>query len=361
VPARRAVLSLSEPSDVPAAWVAELARGEDLTAAAVDALALRLGRDPLEFRTAWRAKTAADRARFWDGVHPDPPTPILQTLADLADIDGSAAAAVMQSVQAADPYPALRDLTALVSAAPCPAVLFVPPGATAPATWLADIAAGATAWVTGVPAVPTALAVPPAAWAAYLSAAPESRAKAVLREGEIQVPVHDPADVARVLAGAGLGPEAAPTAAVLAADGATDELVAAAVEMIRANVAPAADPQADDRARSSAERFLFELLESIPDTAGRFELNGTLDFRFGPRPAEVDLLARADRVAVEVDGYFHFRGPADYRRDRDKDYELQRRGYLVLRFLADDVVRRVEHVRDRIREALNPVPREVPP
>ena len=36
-------------------------------------------------------------------------------------------------------------------------------------------------------------------------------------------------------------------------------------------------------------------------------------------------------------------------------HELQRRGYLVLRFLADDVIRRIELVRDRILEALNPV------
>src|SRR5262245_17880739 len=48
------------------------------------------------------------------------------------------------------------------------------------------------------------------------------------------------------------------------------------------------------------------LFRSLPETAGRFELNATLDFRFGSRPAEVDLLCREPRIALEIDGYFHF-------------------------------------------------------
>ena len=86
---------------------------------------------------------------------------------------------------------------------------------------------------------------------------------------------------------------------------------------------------------------------------GRFELNAALDFPFGPRRAEVDLLCRSPRIAVEVDGYFHFRAPDGYRRDRAKDWELQRRGYLVLRFLAEDVIANIEMIRDRILDALN--------
>ncbi|MEI7892742.1 MAG: hypothetical protein WCI05_06600 [Myxococcales bacterium] len=45
--------------------------------------------------------------------------------------------------------------------------------------------------------------------------------------------------------------------------------------------------------------------------------------------AEVDLLAQELRIAVEIDGYYHFQGQAPYRRDRRKDFELQHRGYLV--------------------------------
>ena len=68
-------------------------------------------------------------------------------------------------------------------------------------------------------------------------------------------------------------------------------------------------PDDDDDARSAAERFLFERLESVAETAGLFELNATLDFYFGSnRWIEVDLAARSLKLAIEVDGYHHFHG-----------------------------------------------------
>ncbi len=69
------------------------------------------------------------------------------------------------------------------------------------------------------------------------------------------------------------------------------------------------DPEIVDRARSAAERFLFDLLGDLPETAGLFELNARLGFCFGPMPAEVDLLAGTLRLAVEIDGFHHFRDP----------------------------------------------------
>ena len=109
----------------------------------------------------------------------------------------------------------------------------------------------------------------------------------------------------------------------------------------------------DDPARSAAERFLFEKLESIPETAGLFELNGTLDFRFGPTHwIEVDLVARSIKLAIEIDGYHHFQDPVAYRRDRRKDLELQKHGYLVVRVLADDVVERFDDVKNTVLEAV---------
>ena len=352
------VVTLTNPADAPAAWVAELARRTDLPAAAVDAVADRVGRDRAEFRVGWRGKTAADRARFWDATAGSA-SPAVRALAELAAAESPPAPAVVAAaVLTPDPFDAVRELASLVPPATVPALLFSPPTGANPTTWLNDVAAGAAAWATRLPALPEAVAVTGPVWESYHAGAPESRARAILREGVIEVQVRGLEEVAGVLTAAGLGAEVRAVGAILAAGGATDELVAAAADVARATAEPPADPAADDRARSAAERFLFELLESIPDTAGRVELNGALDFRFGPRAAEVDLLARADRVAVEVDGYFHFRGPNDYRRDRDKDYELQRRGYFVLRFLADDVVRRVELVRDRILEALTPRTRE---
>jgi very-short-patch-repair endonuclease len=99
-----------------------------------------------------------------------------------------------------------------------------------------------------------------------------------------------------------------------------------------------------DKARSMAERLLYELLQAEPSTRDRFELNGQMAFRFGTRAAEVDLVSVAYKLAVEVDGYHHFLGEGPYRRDRRKDLLLQQHGFLVARFLATDVVDQGEQV-----------------
>ena len=91
----------------------------------------------------------------------------------------------------------------------------------------------------------------------------------------------------------------------------------------------------------------------MPETAGLFELNATLDFPFGAgRPIEIDLLARSIKLVIEIDGYYHFQDPEAYRRDRRKDLELQKRGYLVLRILADDVVERLEELLETAQSAV---------
>ena len=213
-------------------------------------------------------------------------------------------------------------------------------------------------WATSVPAVPVAVVVPSAVWGDFLTGAPESRAKALLREGELAVTAIDPATVERTLSEAGAAGSAVTALAAIGPDAA---LVESAVGVVRATAAPPPTLADDDRARSAAERFLFAFLESLPETAGRFELNASLDFPFGPRPAEVDLLCRASRIAIELDGYFHFLAPDGYRRDRTKDWELQRRGYLVLRFLAEDVFPRLEMIRDRILDALTVTPHGAQP
>lgn len=92
-------------------------------------------------------------------------------------------------------------------------------------------------------------------------------------------------------------------------------------------------------ARSAAEAALFEALEATRATAGRFEPNGKLSVMFGSQAAEVDLLARRDRIAIEIDGYHHFTDPECYRRDRRKDLLLQTQGLLVIRLLAEDILR----------------------
>ena len=108
-----------------------------------------------------------------------------------------------------------------------------------------------------------------------------------------------------------------------------------------------------DGARSAVERFLFKFLDGLPRTKGLFALNGRLDIPFGPNPfMEVDLLCVERKLAVEIDGAFHFDDAERYRRDRRKDYLLQKNGYLVMRFLADDVTHRLPRVIDDIHAAL---------
>jgi very-short-patch-repair endonuclease len=58
------------------------------------------------------------------------------------------------------------------------------------------------------------------------------------------------------------------------------------------------------------------------------------------------------RVAVELDGGQHLGDPAAYRRDRRKDQLLQENGYLVLRFLAEDVGKELDMVLDAILRAI---------
>jgi very-short-patch-repair endonuclease len=84
-------------------------------------------------------------------------------------------------------------------------------------------------------------------------------------------------------------------------------------------------------------------------TKGRFTLNAVLPIPFdGQGNLEVDLLCADARVAVELDGAQHLGDPIAYRRDRRKDQLLQENGYLVLRFLAEDVGRNLDMVLDAI-------------
>jgi hypothetical protein len=149
------------------------------------------------------------------------------------------------------------------------------------------------------------------------------------------------------LAAAGEQEHAQPVAQLLAHHGADELVLDAAVQLVQATRTAAAPEQA----RSAAERFLYEFLQLLPETAGRWELNASLDVLFGSRPMEVDLLERSRRLVVEIDGYYHFRDSDHYRRDRTKDFLLQKHGYVVLRFLAEDVLCHLEQVRDRILEA----------
>jgi hypothetical protein len=328
-------------------WVGSVAEQVDLPVAAVLSLARRADRDPDEFLAAWRVKTPMDREHLWNAFVPEENDDLLRAMAALA-IERISPSTIASSLCSLGER-IVPMIVRFVPSATWPAVLFVA-GSTSE---LSAVATEAASWALRVPSVPIAVAVPSTSWAEYLAAAADSRTKALLRQGELAVPVLDAATVEQGLTEAGAGASAA---AVLAANGADTALVESAVALVRATAAAPHSEADDNRARSTAEQFLFEFLESVPETAGRFELNVTLDFRFGARAAEVDLLCREPPIALEIDGYFHFRDDAGYRRDRAKDWELQRRGYLVLRFLAEDVIPQLEVLRDRILDAMAHTP-----
>jgi len=113
------------------------------------------------------------------------------------------------------------------------------------------------------------------------------------------------------------------------------------------------DAKGADRARSATEAFLYRRLETLPEAAGRFRLNAELPIAFdGWGRMEVDLLCEESRVAIELDGGQHLADAEAYRRDRRKDLLLQENGYLVLRFLAEDVGKHLDEVLDAILRAL---------
>jgi very-short-patch-repair endonuclease len=156
--------------------------------------------------------------------------------------------------------------------------------------------------VVRAPTLPVCIVADATEHERYLREAPESRWKALAREGSIR-------------AGAG---------------------------QARTRTQPiptyAPPPAEAALARSAAEKYLFDRLEENAPTAGLFRLHDELD------GMEIDLLSRVRRVAIEVDAYHQVSDPATYRRDRRKDVALQQRGYLVLRFLAEDVSERLDEV-----------------
>lgn len=118
--------------------------------------------------------------------------------------------------------------------------------------------------------------------------------------------------------------------------------------------APRADAEGTARARSASEAFLFRRLETLAATRGRFRLNASLPIPFDNQGGmEVDLLDEGSKLAIEIDGPQHLGDAVSYRRDRRKDALLQENGYLVLRFLADDIGRDLDATLDAILRGIS--------
>jgi hypothetical protein len=196
---------------------------------------------------------------------------------------------------------------------------------------------------------PVAVVVEQAHLRAWLAGTPPSRARTMVREGLVYL--KDPAADVGVAGLDTLDPKA-----WLYRQNLPAEVLAHFDEAARAVTQSKQEPSREnqDRARSAAERFLFGVLEAMPDTSGLFELNGNVEgIEFGPSgTAEIDLLSRRLRIALEVDGYYHFQEPERYRRDRRKDLALQKKQFLVVRCLAADVVERLEDILSTLRASV---------
>ena len=119
-------------------------------------------------------------------------------------------------------------------------------------------------------------------------------------------------------------------------------------------VTPCPNAEGANRARSASEAFLYRRLETLSATNGKFRLNAELPIAFdGWGRMEVDLLCAPSRIAIELDGGQHLGDAEAYRRDRRKDALLQESGYLILRFLAEDVGKHLDRVLDTILRALS--------
>jgi hypothetical protein len=190
-----------------------------------------------------------------------------------------------------------------------------------------------------LPEMPIALSIMPAHFENYCTMAPESRIKAMLRQSVIEThPYTDSRDTLPDKTNQILRQYSAPT-----------QLYEEAKSLLQLIAGKKDDPSL---ARSQAEQFLFHMLEWVPETRGVFQLNVKMPFKFGNRPMEIDLFAISDQIALEIDGYYHFQDSESWRRDRRKDFTLQMHGILVLRFLAEDVVSRLDEILDAVRQAL---------
>lgn len=128
----------------------------------------------------------------------------------------------------------------------------------------------------------------------------------------------------------------------------------AALSMARQGIVPIA-PRAEGsavRVRVRAARVLHDALARDARTAGQFTLGAEVPLYPGGPTIEVDLLAASARLAVEIDGWYHFRDPQGYRSARITDARLQRAGVFVIRFLAEDVGERLEQIVEEIAVAL---------
>ncbi len=205
--------------------------------------------------------------------------------------------------RAAGPLDVFRGLIGLRLEEQWPALL-VAPGAEATSGWFVRAISLLEAVTTAVPELPVAITASRTQCEAVAVDA-SSRAGAMAREGFVAVEGLGESELESQLRKAGINPLPPPaTLRRLVAEGLTDDVARAFVDAARAVRKPTpADIESDFR--SVHEQFLFEQLESLPETAGLFRPNAPLPFHHGPKAAEADLLAARLKLVVEVDGGYY--------------------------------------------------------
>jgi hypothetical protein len=156
-----------------------------------------------------------------------------------------------------------------------------------PDEWLFAAARDGLRVTTSIPAWPVAVCCDAALAERTLRVPNPRRELAWLREGWVDVPSLDRRAIGdRVTVRLG---EA--TLDRLERDGVSIGL-AEKLDRVAQSLAETRTPESESRARSAAEEFLFERLESIPETAGSFHLNRPLDFNdAGTHPVKKMVMA----------------------------------------------------------------------
>jgi very-short-patch-repair endonuclease len=117
-------------------------------------------------------------------------------------------------------------------------------------------------------------------------------------------------------------------------------------------VPPPLPPSSRAHPASAVERRVEAALARDAELAGLFSGNEAVTVPGHESRVRVDLLCRAHRVVVELDGPEH-RAPAVFEADRHRDYALLAAGYLVLRLtnrqVETDLARAIEKIRDVVR------------
>lgn len=343
----------SNEADAVRSWMETLARLRALDADAADFLGAAGGLAPGELPGRLSGKTAHERDVLLQELFsaaPDGDTSTACRCLLQPQVVHNSGAPLDAMLEALGPLRALTALHALVPPGAAPALLLTGSGAEG----LARAARVASKLCASLPSLVIALTADRATLDTYLHGS-GSQSLAMVREGLIELAAPSPETLGVKLEALGVqrSEELSRPLARLAAEGVSDEVLALFGEVVREHQRTPQPEAPEDRARSTEERFLSAFLDSHPSTHGLFELNASPGFRLAGREVEVDLLSRRFSLAVEIDGYRHFQDAEAYRRDRRKDAALQRHGYLVLRFLAQDVVARLEEILDTISEVIS--------